>query len=273
MKALSASIRQNIIQAVQNGMSDREVAEATGVSKGTVYRVKKAENIDSRHAKDGRPSKLSSIDVRKVVRSMATGECETAIEATRQLNAALSNPVSDKTVRRALGNAGMRSTKAQRKPMLKIQHRAARLKWANAHREWTVEDWKRVAWSDETKINRMGSDGKNWKWLRNHETGLEAQHVIGTLKFGGGNVMIWGCMSAMGVGEMAFVVGNMDADQYISILDRCMMRSVEKWGMNAADFVFQQDNDPKHTVPLARRKITSLPKPLRSYHGLLNPQI
>jgi hypothetical protein len=25
-----------------------------------------------------------------------------------------------------------------------------------------VKDWKRVIWSDETKINRFGSDAKKW---------------------------------------------------------------------------------------------------------------
>lgn len=37
---------------------------------------------------------------------------------------------------------------------------------------WTVEDWKRVVWSDETKINRVGSDGRNWVWKKQ---GGEAQ--------------------------------------------------------------------------------------------------
>ncbi|KXN85632.1 hypothetical protein AN958_10969 [Leucoagaricus sp. SymC.cos] len=30
------------------------------------------------------------------------------------------------------------------------------------YREWTVEDWKRIIWSDKTKINRIGSDGRQW---------------------------------------------------------------------------------------------------------------
>jgi hypothetical protein len=34
--------------------------------------------------------------------------------------------------------------------------------FAIAHKDWTVEDWKRVVWSDETKINKLGSNGKNW---------------------------------------------------------------------------------------------------------------
>jgi len=78
-------------------------------------------------------------------------------------------------------------------------HRKARLKWAQEHLEWTVEDWKKVIWSDETKINRLGSDGPGMKWVDTEENGLEKHNVTGTVKFGGGNVMIWGCMTWQGV--------------------------------------------------------------------------
>jgi len=34
-----------------------------------------------------------------------------------------------------------------------------------------------------------------------------------TVKHGGGSVMVWGCMSASGVGELVFIDGNMDQYQ------------------------------------------------------------
>jgi hypothetical protein len=34
--------------------------------------------------------------------------------------------------------------------------------FAEKYLHWTVEDWKRVIWSDETKINRFGSDRRQW---------------------------------------------------------------------------------------------------------------
>ena len=41
--------------------------------------------------------------------------------------------------------------------------------FAIAHQDWTVEDWKRIVWSDETKINRLGSDGRKWVWKKKEE--------------------------------------------------------------------------------------------------------
>ena len=46
----------------------------------------------------------------------------------------------------------------------------------------------RVWWSNETKINCLGSDGGHWAWKEVGE-GLSDKVVEGTLKFGGGNVM------------------------------------------------------------------------------------
>jgi len=48
----------------------------------------------------------------------------------------------------------------KKRPFLSKKHRKERMDFALAHQYWTVEDWKKVVWSDETKINRLGSDGR-----------------------------------------------------------------------------------------------------------------
>ena len=62
-----------------------------------------------------------------------------------------------------------------------------------------MEDWKCVVWSDQTKINRIGSHGRKWVWKRAGES-LSDRLVEGTVKFGGESVMMWGCMTWKGVG-------------------------------------------------------------------------
>ena len=65
-----------------------------------------------------------------------------------------------------------------------------------------------------------------------------------TIKYGGGNVRVQGCMSAVGVGELYFIEGNMNFNMYCEILQQSMIPSLQKLGSRA---VFQHDNDPKHT--------------------------
>ena len=139
----------------------------------------------------------------------------------------------------------------KKKPFLSARHRQQRLTFALKHREWTVEDWKRVIWSDETKINRFGSDGRQWVWKQKGD-GLIEREVQGTVKFGGGNIMVWGCMGWNGVGQLAEIEGKMDADQFVSILEDHLLPSLEESGIPEEQVIFQQDNDPKHKSKKAK---------------------
>lgn len=64
--------------------------------------------------------------------------------------------------------------------------------------------------------------------------------------------MIWGCMTWAGAGKLAKVEGRMNAQQYISILDRSLVPTLEACSLlpdypPQDELIFQQDNDPKHT--------------------------
>ncbi|GBO02811.1 hypothetical protein AVEN_69587-1 [Araneus ventricosus] len=39
-----------------------------------------------------------------------------------------------------------------RVPLLTKRHRQLCLQWAQEHRDWTMDDWKIVAWSDESQL-------------------------------------------------------------------------------------------------------------------------
>ena len=80
--------------------------------------------------------------------------------------------------------------KAVNAPFLSARHCKACLDFAYAHKDWTMEDWKKVIWSDETKINCLETDGHKWAWKRAGEESLNDRLVEGTLKFGGGSLMM-----------------------------------------------------------------------------------
>lgn len=120
------------------------------------------------------------------------------------------------------------------------------MEFALEHQHWTLKDWNRVVWSDETKINRLGSDGRAWVWKKGGSA-LTDQVVSGTLKFGGGSLMVWGCMTPQGVGYMCKIDGRMDAELYTSILQDDFLATVQFYGLDKEELIFQQDNDPKHT--------------------------
>ena len=44
----------------------------------------------------------------------------------------------------------------------------------------------------------------------------------------------------------------MDGDLYLQILKDKLQRTLEYYGLNPPDIIFQQDNDPKHTCRLVK---------------------
>ena len=79
-------------------------------------------------------------------------------------HSALSSPITSQTVRNVLKSASLKAVVKKKKPLLSVRHRQLRLAFALKHQQWTVEDWTRVIWSDETKISRIGSDGRKYVW-------------------------------------------------------------------------------------------------------------
>ncbi|KAG1059119.1 hypothetical protein G6F42_028428 [Rhizopus arrhizus] len=64
-----------------------------------------------------------------------------------------------KTTLNVLKSMGFHSRIKQRKPMISHTNMEKRYRWAKKYQYWTVGDWKRVVFSDETKVNVWGSDG------------------------------------------------------------------------------------------------------------------
>ena len=184
--------------------------------------------------------------MRHAIRLISSGKAENAVQVTKALTQLVQEPLSTTTVRRHLKKSGMKAVVKSKRPLLSVKHRKARLDFAYAHKDWTIDDWKKVIWSDETKINRLGSDGRKWAWKKAGE-GLSNRLVEGTVKFGGGSVMMWGCMGWDGIGYATKIDGRMDGDLYLQILKDELQETMQYYGLNPPDIIFQQDNDPKHT--------------------------
>ncbi|KAG1059215.1 hypothetical protein G6F42_028393 [Rhizopus arrhizus] len=62
-------------------------------------------------------------------------------------------PMSYQSAINALHSVGIYAEIKKKKPLLTEKRKKARLAWAKKHQCWTVHDWRRVIFSDETNIN------------------------------------------------------------------------------------------------------------------------
>lgn len=157
--------------------------------------------------------------------------------------------ISERTIRRRAVEAGLFSRRPAKKPFISSKNKKARLEFAKAHLNWSVQKWRTVLFSDESKFNLKDSDGIR-RVRRPNGQRLNPKYCKGTVKHGGGNIMVWGCFSGQGIGPIHKIDGIMDRFMYRDILKDVMLPYAEeemplKW-------TFQQDNDPKHTSKVVK---------------------
>ncbi len=136
---------------------------------------------------------------------------------------------------------------AKRKPYVNMVQKRSRVLWAKAHLKWTVSKWKSVLLSDESKFDILvGNHGH--RVLRAKEEGdLPACYQRSVQK--PGSLMVWGCISAYGMGSLHVLEGTMNAERYIKVLEQHMLPS-RQCLFQGRPCVFQQDNAKPHTAAI-----------------------
>lgn len=169
-------------------------------------------------------------------------------------------------MQRRLVEAGLYGRRPAKKPWISKKNVAARLKFSNDHLNWTADNWKKVLWSDESKFNLVNNDGKGYV-RRPKNQRFNHKYTTPTVKFGGGNIMVWGSFSWHGIGPLYLINDKMDQIQYREILQKEMLPYAKN--NLPKGWVFMHDNDPKHTAKvvkawLGKNKVRCLDWPAQS---------
>ncbi len=93
----------------------------------------------------------------------------------------MQNTISESTTRRTLKQMGSSSRRQHRLLLLLAKNRKRRLQFPQAHQNWTIEDWKNFAWSDESRFLLQHSDGRESekKQVRKHNDISDKPEEIG----------------------------------------------------------------------------------------------
>ena len=154
------------------------------------------------------------------------------------------------TIRNRLHEIGLYGRVARKKSYVNKINRGKRIAYAKMMMEKPYEYWKHVLWSDKSKFNLFGSDGKIMVWRSTMEE-YDPKRTVPTVKYNGGSVIVWACFSRSGVGNLCFIEGNMDRFLYREILRKDLLQSCQKLGLENS-FVFQHDNDPKQIAGMVK---------------------
>jgi len=76
--------------------------------------------------------------------------------------------------------------------------------------------------------------------------------------------MVWGCFAAHGVGSLYLVEGILKKEQYLNIMEDHMIPSADLL-FGREEWLFQQDNDPKHTAIVVKHWMEDEEVPLMEW--------
>lgn len=254
---ISLEKRSQIEILRKTGKSIMQIAQIVGVSKNGVATTLKwldeTKSNDDRK-RSGRTKKTSAADDRHILLLSKKNRFKMASEIRAEINKSLDKPISTSLVKYRLNEKGYFGRVAVKKPLLRPPNRRKRLLFAQNHKNWTVDQWKSVLCTDESKFELFGNKRRQYVRRKQGER-YKSQCIAPTVKHGGGSVMVWGCFSFDGVGELVKIDGIMRKEHYHRILQKSAIPS--GIGLIGYGFTFQQDNDPKHTSKLCQNYLRS----------------
>jgi transposase len=149
------------------------------------------------------------------------------------------------------------SRAAAKKPMLTKAMVKKRLSFCKKYRHWTVDQWRKVMFSDESTFRIVNARGAK---VRRPKTVSRYKHryTIPTVKHSA-SVMVWACFSgSKGRGGLYFLPKNttMNGERYLKVLKHHLLPFMK---IHKSTW-FLQDGAPCHTSKLVMGKLKEMKK-------------
>ncbi len=242
-------LRRNIVEQYQKGVSQRKIAKSLKLSSSTMHniiqRFREYGTISVRKGQ-GRKTILDALDLRALRRHCITYRNATVMEITTWAQEYFQKTLSMNTINRAIRRCRLKLYRSKKKPYLNMIQKRRCFLWAKAHLKWTVAKWKTVLWSDESKFEVLfGKQGRHV--IRTKEDKDNPSCYQRSVQKPAS--LIWGCMSACGIGSLHIWKGTINAERYIQVLEQHMLPSRRRL-FQGRPCIFQHDNARPHTASI-----------------------
>jgi transposase len=228
------------IGLLKAGKSMGEAAAQLEISKSCVKRAKdRHEETGSISHRPGTGRKRKTDEkTDRVIKRIAVLNRRKSIRALHSEVRRSNIDISLGTLCNRLNEMKFESTPTIKRQLLTRKHKQKRVEFCRKYRDWTLEDWSRVIFSDESNFRPFQRKNKQTVWYRK---GVDREEDLLELKVqgGGGGIGIWGCISFFGVGCCKIYNGTIDTERYIDVIDNenlASLDTVDKFKQNLGSF-------------------------------------
>lgn len=235
-KEHSLEVRAKAVGMVEGGMTQRMVAESLAIPKRTIkdwmFKHKNGITLSNLPGR-GRKSKLHR--TAKIVIAKSVGKKR---QSTRKLAKRLTSAgykVSRETVRRHMKKQlDLTPYKPRVEPKLTDKQKKARLNFAKEHKDWTVEQWKMVMFTDESPYELFHPPNRqNDRIWASQASSIEPSPSVKHPE----SVMVWGGMTSQAVTELHIIPKKVmvTKEYYVTnILEGCLLPSLKRRKKNGS---------------------------------------
>lgn len=238
-ESIKALFNQNCsLRAVQKIFPD--------LSLSVLSRYRKKFSGNAARLEPGRPSKISMQNMNYIERNLRNGN----LNGPRGVQCYLAHMGVQMTlinIQYILKCKGFKAKRKVKTNFISKDNQIKRLAWAKRHLHLTTDNWRTWGFSDETRVNMWGSDGKSYYWT-DRPTELMPHQTEAQVQGDGGGVVFWGMITAEGPSYGSTITeGTVNSNVYTEILGPSLLDTMEYFGLDKKTFRFQQDNARPHT--------------------------
>ena len=239
--------------ALMKGQRQQQVANHFGVNVSTIERLVRRLR-ETGHLADRPRSGRSRVTSRRQDSTIRLAHLRnrhlTATETPLNTVGTHNRQISLKTVGSRLREIGLRARRPYVGLPLTQACRLRRMAWLTAHapRLFSMGQWRRVLFTDESRFTLYRADGRHRVYRRRCRVYRRPGErfadacVVEWDRFGGGSVMVWGGIAHGIKSQLIIVAGNMTAVRYMDEI----LRPVAVPLVQQRNLILQQDNARPH---------------------------
>ena len=243
MKALLSELEKIYIIKYYESKTLGKLAEELQRPRSTIYFFNRkwlaTQSIQNQYKKCGRRKLLTDQQINRIENYVDKHPHSTAPEIRRSLKI----NCGDTTIQKCLKKLGFKNLRYRHKPILSNETKQKRISFANKYKNWTVRQWKRVLFTDESSV-QVGKVYLRKIWVKPCNRLKPGFYLPKKQDYGKKYVKVWSCFSYKGVGKLHFIEDGWNRHVYKAILNERL--KAEANSLIGREFTLQEDGDKVH---------------------------